>query len=151
VHDGSKPGLTLESYAEILAEISVGRTREEVLEARGLAEEAFADEEQAYEDALSKALEDDGDEVPQALVRFEAAFRSARERIEAPSIMPLSTYAAATRIVQAGTDVLGGLGRIGVTFSEFARSTAHYGPRLAREPALAQEFTRLLGMRRIAR
>lgn len=134
----------LELYAAITAEIAAGRPREDAMRERGLDDERFAAIEERIEAAFSDAMDAAGDGVPPFIQRYEVAMREAHEAArssEAP--MPLADFARVMRVMEGGRDPKKELDRLGLSAADVARAVSHYGPRLAREPALVVELERL--------
>jgi len=131
----------LEIYAAIAAGIAGGLEREELLRAHGLDEEAFEALELRAEAALDAAPGDDRG-VPDAIARFDRALRQATVA-DTRAIPSLEEFARAILIAEEGGKVHERLLEKGLSVERLLRASAHYTPRLAREPDLALRFKEL--------
>jgi hypothetical protein len=134
-----------ETYATIVARISAGADRATVLAEHGFDEETFEAAEGALDDALSIELESASEDnaPPASVIAFDRAFRSASLATGDPaSFLTIERYAEAVAILESGDRIEHRLAQAGLTLSQVFRATAHYAPRLAREPDLAASFQR---------
>lgn len=128
------------AYAKVLSALARGADRARVLEAHGLDEERFEALEERALEALSAG--DDGDGIPPAVARFDAAIRNASPH--APAGPPsLEAFAQAYLIAQQGGNVAERLKEHGSSLDVLLRGSEHYVPRFAREPELADRFRAL--------
>lgn len=134
-----------EIYATIVARISAGADRATVLAEHGFDEETFEAAEEALDDALSDEMEVSADDAapPASVIAFDRAFRAASlSSSDVSSILGIERYAEAIAILEAGERIEHRLAQAGLTLPQVFRATAHYAPRLAREPDLAATFQR---------
>lgn len=146
-----------ETYAAIVARISAGADRQVVLSEHGFDEETFEAAEDALDEALSAEMERASDDAgpPASVIALDRALRAATESTSTSppsSTLPASTasagplsierYAEAVAILETGDRIEHRLAQAGLTLAQVFQATAHYAPRLAREPALAATFQR---------
>ena len=139
--------LDLRTYAAVsVALAGAPGSRDQVLSAHGLDEEAWDAIDDAWQGRLSSAIdEQSGEAVPPLVVEYETALREAQAGAEMP--MSLERFAELTSKIQRGGDLAAVLAQTGVPFAVYLRASAHWTPRLASDPALAEQFTRLTRLR----
>ena len=134
----------LEGYARLRAQLAAdGVERDDLLAAVGLDEERWEVIDAHWQEVLSRELDAEGDDVPDAILRYTAAFMAA-QRDAGEAKLDLERFAACARAVRATRDPKAALERLGVTLTEFLRANQHWTPQLARDPALAARFQRAL-------
>lgn len=135
--------LELEAYAILMAELAAaGDARTAILARRGLDEERWEAIDAGWQARLSEALVDDVDGVPALLATYTAAYQTAQRALAPP--LPLEQFARVTRLLQATGDVQAALAKVGVTLSEFVRSSEHWSRRIAEDPAEERRFQQAL-------
>jgi hypothetical protein len=128
----------LETYGAILAELARGADRADVLAQHGLDEERF----EALEDrALALLSAEEGDGVPEAVVRFDRAIRGGPAAARA--LPSLEAFAQAYLIAQEGGNVAERLKERGSSLEVLLQGSEHYVPRFAKEPELLDRFLAL--------
>jgi hypothetical protein len=140
--------LTIEAYAQVMAELAAagegrdGRDGREdrgaVLARHGLDEASWATVDDAWQEALSAALDPDDDGVPAVLSAYAAAYEAAQKSLAPP--ITLEQLAQVTRLLQASADVRAALARVGVSMADYVRGTEHWSRRLAGDPELEARF-----------
>ncbi len=133
--------LDVRAYAALLAALaSAGPRRAEVLAAHGLDEEAWEGIDDAWQDRLSGALDDDGgDGVPPLVAAFSEAYAAARAAREGPP-MPLERFAALTRRLDGGAEVEDALREAVTDMDALVAAGAYWPPRIARDEAVRAAF-----------
>src|SRR5262245_29433517 len=99
----SSAEMEVRTYADICVALADGTTpRAEVLAAHGLDEDSWTAAEDAWQERLSAAIEEqDGETVPPLVVALDAAFAEARRRLAPEDVLSLERFAEAT--LQLGT------------------------------------------------
>jgi len=134
----------IEAYAALqMRLIGVeGEARAALLAAHGLTEESFDALDERAQDALSRALDASEAGVPPLVARYDAALKKAHEGLEPP--LSLDRFAEATLVMRAGGDPTKALARIGITFTDYFRSSQVWASRLSKDDELAQRFAALV-------
>ncbi len=137
---------TIEEYATLQVRLLRG-SREDVLRAHDLDEAGLTLVDAEFQEALSAAMEEEGDGVPPLLARYDAALRKARAEADAvgPAVLPLEEFVAITRALESGKDVAQVFERRNITFADYLRASEHWASRLATDPELATRFNLLRG------
>jgi len=130
----------LETYAAVVAGLSAGRPRADLLVEHGLDEPQFDQLEQRVELEMSRAMDSAGDAVPPFLVAYEAALRKAQLAAQGPTSLTLEQFARAISALERSSDPRHALEKLGLKPEELSRALAHFGPRLAKDPELAKRF-----------
>ena len=139
--------LDLRTYAAVsVALAGAPGNRDEVLSSHGLDEDAWDAIDDTWQARISSAIEEQtGDAVPPLVLQYETALREARAGTEAP--LSLERFAELTSKIQRGGDLAAVLAQTGVPFAAYLRASAYWTPRLASDPALAEQFTRMTRLR----
>lgn len=134
----------LERHAELVTELwSSGRERADVLAAQGLDEAAFEALDARVQGALALGMDEEGDDVPEILVAYDAALARARERrVDEASVPSLERFGAATAALERGVEPDKALARVGLTVTEYLRANAFWTPRVSKDPELHAAFQR---------
>jgi len=150
VADGHPGDLDVEAYAALAAKIAqAGTKRGEVLEDNGLDEEQWAVIDEQWQARLSAAVdEDEGEGVPDLVVRHSNAYRLAQQRLTqggADKVMSLESFCKAIRAMQhGGSDPQRALGALGMTLGDFLKANEYWTQRIGREPELHDRYLALL-------
>ncbi len=139
---GAQRPKNIEEYAELQAALMSG-PRDEVLHARGLDEDSFAEIDAEFQDALSEAMMHDGDGVPPLVASYDTALRMAR--VESAEDLTLEQFASLTRELESGADVRRTFEKRGITFERYVRASQRWTARMATDPELAQRFLSFRG------
>ncbi len=135
----------LDLYADVSAEIALGRPREEVLGARAMDDAAFEALEAAVEAETSRAMDELGDAVPKFLVRLDRSMARARaEADRAGTPISFEAFTTAIAAIASGRDPKAELARLGLDGRDLGRALAAYSGELAKNPGRAAELTRAL-------
>jgi hypothetical protein len=131
--------LTIEAYAEVMAELAAaGDARAEVLARHGLDEARWDAVDARWQERLFAALDEEGDGVAE-LVSAHAAAYAAAQRAVAPAIS-LERFAEVTRLLHASGDLRASLSRVGVSLADYVRGSEHWSGRIATDPELERRF-----------
>jgi hypothetical protein len=131
--------VTIEEYAALMAELAAaGDRRAAVLARHGLDEDGWAAIDAHWQDALSAALDEEGDGVADLVSRHAAAYQAAQQALSKP--VSLEQLAQVTRLLQASGDLRASLAKVGVTLAEYLRGTEHWSRRIATDPAIERLF-----------
>lgn len=136
--------LSIEAYAEVMAELAAaGEAREQTLARHGLDEARWEEIDALWQERLSAALEGDADDGVAKLVSAHAAAYEAARRALAPPIS-LDQFAQVTRLFQASGDLGASLSKVGVGLADYVRGSEHWSRQLAGDPSLQLRFTQVL-------
>jgi hypothetical protein len=131
--------VTIEAYAALMAELAAaGDRRAAVLARHGLDEDGWELIDAHWQDALSAALDEEGDGVADLVSRHAAAYQAAQQALTAP--ISLEQLAQVTRRLQASGDLRASLAKVGVTLAEYLRGTEHWSRRIATDPEIERRF-----------
>lgn len=134
---------TIEEYAALQVALVHG-PRDEVLRERGLDEDAVAEIDAEFQDALSAAMEEDCDGIPALLTAYDQGLRKARREVAdgepSAEVLSLDDFASLTRTLESSRDVKQAFDARGVTFEAYMRASEHWTPKLATDPELAKRF-----------
>lgn len=132
--------LGVRAYATVMAELlsAPGEARAAVLARHGLDEEGWAELDVHWQARLSEAMDADGDEVPEVLSSYAAAYEEA-QRTQAPPIS-IEQFARVTRLFQASGDVTAALAKVGVTMADYVRASEHWSRRMVEDAELERRF-----------
>lgn len=137
---------TVEAHAALMAELAVaGRARTAVLARHGLDEAAWEAIDARWQEALSAALDDDGDGVAEILSRHAAAYQQALRSLTEP--ISLEQLALITRRLQATGDLGAALARSGVALADYVRGAEHWSARMATDPEAELRFQEMFAGR----
>jgi hypothetical protein len=133
------PAEDIEAYARLRARLAaVGVDRAALLAERGLDEETWEPIDERWQERLSEALEVEGDDLPELVLRYAAAFAEGQRTT---GVLPsLERFAQCTRALQGARDPRHALERLGVTLTDYLRANQHWAPLLARDGALQARF-----------
>lgn len=133
------PSEDIAAYARLRARLAaVGADRAGMLAARGLDEERWEVLDERWQARLSEALDEEGDDVPELVLRYAAAFAEGQR--ETGVVLSLERFAQCTRALQGARDPRHALERVGVTLTDYLRANQHWAPQLGRDPALEARF-----------
>lgn len=137
--------LDVAAYAALAAALSdPERPREALLAEHGLDEAAWAEIDEAWQERLSRAMDEEGDGVPEVVAAYAEAFAQAKQ--PAPgAALTLERFAEATREIQRRGDPAAALARLGIALSAYLEANAHWTRRMIEEPGLAERFRQALG------
>ena len=128
------------SYARFRARLaSAGDGRGALLAAQGLDEAAWDRLDDVWQQRLSDALDEDGDDLPPLVQRFAQAFAEA-QRDGPEASLSLELFARCTKALQGAKDPKQALSKLGVTFAAYMKANQHWAPQLARDRGLADAF-----------
>lgn len=132
--------LGVEAYARVMAELASapGAARAAVLARHGLDEESWSTVDAHWQAEISAAMDADGDDVPEILSVYAAAYGEA-QRAQAPPIS-IEAFARVTRLFQANGDVTAALAKVGVTMADYVRASQHWARRMTEDAELEQRF-----------
>jgi hypothetical protein len=131
--------VTVEAYAALMAELAAaGDARGEVRARHGLDEAAWDAIDQAWQDRLSEALDEEGDGVAELLSRHAAAYQAAQSALAPP--ISLEQLAEVTRRLQVSGDLRASLARVGVSLADYVRGTEHWSRQIATDPEIERRF-----------
>jgi hypothetical protein len=136
-------GVTLEGYAELLAQLArAGDEWEARLRAVGLSETDWEAVDAHYQ-ALLEAADDNcaEDEVPEIVNRFSLAF--AQSSAASVPILSFEEYASVVRLAQQGAELHRVLEQKRLTISQYLEAHAHYLKLMLADPELKQRFAGL--------
>src|SRR5690606_6445496 len=126
-------------YARLRARLAaVGADRAALLAERGLDEERWEPIDERWQDRLSEALDVEGDDVPELVVRYAAAFAEGQRTTG--DVALLERFAQCTRALRGARDPRHALERLGMPLTDYLRANQHWAPLLARDPALQARF-----------
>jgi len=135
--------LTLEAYAQVMAELaSAGEAREAALARHGLDEARWEAIDAHFQAELSAALDVDDDGIPAILSAYAAAYEAAQRALAPP--ISIEQFARVTRLLQASGDVRASLAKVGVTLADYVRGSEHWSRRLAGDEELERRFQEAL-------
>lgn len=135
--------LTIEAYAQVMAELaSAGDDREPVLARHGLDEASWDALDTRWQDELSAALDPDDDGVPEVVSRYVAAYEAAQRAIAPP--ITLEQFAQVTRLLSASGDVRAALAKVGVTMADYVRASEHWTRQIAGDEELERRFDQVV-------
>ena len=142
-----RPEIDVTAYAAIAAALSdPGCVRDRVLAGHGLDEERWAEVEEAWQERLSRAMDEEAEGgVPPLVAAYADAFARAK-RQTGGALLSLERFAEATREIQKHGDPAAALGRLGIPLASFLEANEHWTRRMIADPALAQRFRRALGL-----
>lgn len=135
--------LDVTAYAVLLARLaSSGERRADVLAEHGLDEEGWAAIDDAWQERLSAAMDDEGTGGPTLIGQFDDAYSRAQA---APSLrLTLEQFAQVTRWGRETGDLVAALAQLGATTQDYVAATAHYSRRIATEPGTREAFERAM-------
>ncbi len=135
--------LTIEAYAQVMAELAAaGEGRAAVLARHGLDEARWDVIDDRWQEELSAALDPEDDGVPEVLSRYAAAYEAAQRALAPP--ITIEQFAQVTRLLQASGDIRAALAKVGVTLADYVRGTEHWSRRFAEDPELDRRFHEVL-------
>ncbi len=135
--------MTLEAYAQVMAELaSAGEAREAALARHGLDEARWEAIDAHWQAELSAALDVDDDGIPEVLSAYASAYEAAQRALAPP--ISIEQFAQVTRLLQASGDVRASLAKVGVTLADYVRGSEHWSRRLAGDEELERRFQELL-------
>lgn len=139
--------LGVAAYAAVMAELlsAPAPARAAVLAGHGLDEEGWAAADAYWQARLSEAMDAEGDDVPEVLSVYAAAYEAAQRAQAAP--ISVEQFARVTRLFQSNGDITGALAKVGVTMADYVRASEHWSRRMAEDPALEQRFHEALAGR----
>jgi hypothetical protein len=144
-HEGTMT-LSLEAYAQLMAELVVaGDAREAVLSRHGLTEAQWDAIDAVWQSQLSAALDADDDGVPAIVSAYAAAYEAAQRTLAPPISLP--QFARVTRLLNASGDLRAALAKVGVSLAEYTGGSEHWCRRMAEAPALERRFHDLVSGR----
>lgn len=129
-------------FARICVALADGiSSRAEALAAHRLDEEAWDAIEDAWQERLSRAMEEhDGEGVPPLIAAYGAALDEARA---GGDVLTFERFAEATRQLQTG-DPTRALAVAGVSLPSYLRANGYWTGRMATDPVLAERFQRVV-------
>jgi hypothetical protein len=131
--------LDIEAYARLMAELAkAGAAREQVLARCGLDEARWEAIDTHWQAHMSAALDAAGDDVPEIISAFAAAYKAVQRSLGPP--ISIEQFAQATRLLQATGDLRAALARTGVTMADYVRGSEHWSRRIAEEPEIERRF-----------
>jgi hypothetical protein len=134
---------TIEEYAALMAELAAaGDGRAAVLARHGLDEDGWEAIDARWQDALSAALDEEGDGVADLVSRHAAAYQAAQQALTAS--ISLEQLAQVTRRFQASGDLRASLAKVGVTLAEYVQGTEHWSRQIATDPEIERRFDEAL-------
>lgn len=145
----SPPKLSLEAYAELLAELGrAGEERDAVLCGHGLSEAEWEALDEHYQAVLERAdLPGDANSVPDAVARFSNAFVRGMSTQTLPRLT-LEEYAEVVRLTQQGSDIARLLEQRRLSVPEYLDAQAHHLKAMTENPDLRRLFETLLNARK---
>jgi len=137
--------LTIEMYAQVMAELaSAGDARAAVFARHSLDEARWETIDTHWQAQLSEALDQDidDDSVPEILAIYAAAYEAAQRSLAPP--IALDQFAMVTRLLDASGDLRASLAKVGVTLADYVRGSEHWTRQLAGDPELERRFHEVL-------
>lgn len=133
----------LARYAAVVAGLGVGRAHHELLLEYGFEADQFDRLEGRIEQQISRAMADQTEGMHPFLVAYEAALREAQAAALGPTALSLEQFAHAIGALERSQDPRHTLEKLRLQPEDLSRALAHFGPRLAKDPSLAQRFIAL--------
>jgi hypothetical protein len=140
-----EPELSLDSYAALQAALAVaGERTDEVLHDHGLDEARWSAIDEAWQERLSAALDDESDSgVPEILSAYAQAYARA-QRASAAGMLSLAQFTDIVRRIQATGDLQEALAKLGVSMADFLLASEHWNRSAALDGGLRDELKRAL-------
>ena len=141
-------GVTLERYAELLAELArSGQDRETLLERLGFSETDWEAIDEHFQTLLERADEETGDDqVPEIMGRFSQAFARGSSLSSEPELS-FEEYASIVQLARQGAELHRVLEQRRVPIQRYLDAHAHYLKRMLQDPELERRFAALLTRR----
>ncbi len=139
--------LDVETYAALTATLAEGeRPRADVLREHGLDEASWGALDRDYQDRMSRALDEEGDGVPELIARYAEAFERARRALrQDKEILSIERFGDATREIKRLGDPMAALGALGISLADFLRANEHWTRKMLEDPSLLARFRARLG------
>jgi hypothetical protein len=141
----------LRVYARITAEIAAGTAPSHALAEAGLTAEELDALERAVEAEVSRALDaggagpPGGPSLPTWLVTYERVMREEQARALGPSpLRPADLARAVAALASGEKDPAVALAKVGLRLPDVVRAAVALGPSLAKDPAAAAAFARVV-------
>lgn len=128
-------------YARVAAELAdPASDRARVLAAHALDEDAFAALDRRFQDALSRAMDEEVEGIPPLVAAYAEAFARACAALAGDEVISIERFAEATREMQRLGDPVAALAKVGITLADYLRANERWTRRMVAEPALFARY-----------